>query len=110
MSTYATRSSHGSTLLSIPGTRTRTADNAFQVAGPSQWNSLPSNMRQAKSVDIFKGQLKTHLFNYFFAYVLLVYSLFCSLFVIAFILFFFFFFLSFSAVMSAGALYKCGVV
>ena len=61
--TYATRLSHDSTLLSIPRTRTRTADNAFQVAGPRLWNSLPTNMRQAKSLDIFKGQLKTHLFN-----------------------------------------------
>ena len=61
--TYATRSSHDSTLLSIPRTRTRTADNAFQVSGPRLWNSLPTNMRQAKSLDIFKGQLKTHLFN-----------------------------------------------
>ena len=61
--TYATRSSHDSTLLFIPRTRTRTADNVFQVAGPRLWNSLPTNIRQAKSLDIFKGQLKTHLFN-----------------------------------------------
>ena len=61
--TYATHSSHDSTLLFIPRTRTRTADNAFQVAGPRLWNSLPTNMRQAKSLDIFKGQLETHLFN-----------------------------------------------
>ena len=60
---YATRSSHDSALLSIPRTRTRTADNAFQVAGTRLWNSLPANMRQAKSLDIFKGELKTHLFN-----------------------------------------------
>ena len=38
-------------------------NNAYQVAGPRLWNFLPPNMRQAKSLDIFKGQLKTHLFN-----------------------------------------------
>ena len=56
-----------------------------------KWNSLPTNMRQAKSLDIFKGQLKTHLFNSCFCLNVLlvhVYYLFCSLFVFAYILVF----------------------
>ncbi|XP_072033117.1 uncharacterized protein [Amphiura filiformis] len=59
---YATRSSLDRTLLIVPKTRTLTGDKAFQTAGPRLWNSLPINIRQAKTLDIFKTNLKTHLF------------------------------------------------
>jgi len=36
---------------------------ALQIAGPKLWNSLPSIIRDSSSVDIFKRQLKTHLFK-----------------------------------------------
>jgi hypothetical protein len=36
---------------------------AFSVAAPSLWNSLPLAIRNANSVNSFKRQLKTHLFN-----------------------------------------------
>jgi len=35
----------------------------FAVAGPSTWNSLPDSLRDpALSLDIFRRQLKTHIF------------------------------------------------
>ena len=35
----------------------------FAVAGPSTWNSLPDSLRDpALSLNIFRRQLKTHLF------------------------------------------------
>ena len=60
---YATRSSNDQTLLYVPRTRTLTGDKAFQAAGPRLWNSLPINIRQAKTLNIFKNELKTHLFD-----------------------------------------------
>jgi hypothetical protein len=36
---------------------------ALQIAGPKLWNSLPNIIRNSSSVDIFKQQLKTHLFK-----------------------------------------------
>ena len=38
-------------------------DRAFSVCAPRLWNVLPDDIKQAKSVDIFKGLLKTHLFK-----------------------------------------------
>lgn len=36
---------------------------ALQIAGPKLWNSLPSVIRDSSSVNVFKRQLKTHLFK-----------------------------------------------
>uniref|UniRef100_A0A671UM61 Reverse transcriptase domain-containing protein n=1 Tax=Sparus aurata TaxID=8175 RepID=A0A671UM61_SPAAU len=56
--------SSGSGLLSLPKPRTKThGEAAFSHYGPRLWNSLPENLRSAETVDIFKGRLKTHLFN-----------------------------------------------
>ena len=33
------------------------------ICGPKLWNDLPSSIKQATSVDIFKKDLKTFLFN-----------------------------------------------
>ena len=38
------------------------ADRRFSVAAPRLWNSLPVTVRSAQSIDIFKSQLKTHLY------------------------------------------------
>src|SRR6218665_582104 len=43
--------------------RTHFGDRAFSAAGPRCWNSLPPVIRFADSVDSFKAQLKTHLFD-----------------------------------------------
>ncbi|XP_029938415.1 uncharacterized protein LOC115381268 [Salarias fasciatus] len=56
--------SSGSALLCVPKARTKThGEAAFGHYGPRLWNSLPENLRTAETVDIFKGRLKTHLFN-----------------------------------------------
>ena len=36
---------------------------AFSVAGPRLWNKLPPSVKQSCSVDVFKDNLKTHLFT-----------------------------------------------
>ena len=51
-------------LLFIPKTRAKTLGNrAFAHAGPSTWNKLPYNIRNIKSIENFKSQLKTFLFK-----------------------------------------------
>ena len=51
-------------LLAIPRTRTKTyGDRSFSVAGPRLWNNLPKQLRLCSSVDVFKKDLKTHLFR-----------------------------------------------
>jgi len=48
--------------LVVPHTRRRLGNRAFCVAGPTAWNSLPSDIQTASSVTTFKNLLKTHLF------------------------------------------------
>ena len=38
-------------------------DRAFSVCAPKLWNSLPENLRMAKSLETFKKNLKTHYFK-----------------------------------------------
>ncbi len=56
------RSSNQS-LLTVPSTRTKLADNAFSAFAPRLWNSLPPHIKPADSVHAFKKLLKTFLFN-----------------------------------------------
>jgi len=44
-------------------TNTSFGDRAFCVAGPSAWNSPPSQLRLCNSLESFKMMLKTHLFS-----------------------------------------------
>ena len=37
--------------------------SSFSSAGPRAWNSLPTVIKTAQSLDTFKALLKTHLFN-----------------------------------------------
>ena len=51
---------------SYPSTlhRSSLAYNAsFPAAGPRLWNNLPQNIRQQPSLDMFRSNLKTHLFK-----------------------------------------------
>ena len=41
-------------------------ENAFVTCAPVLWNALPSNVRNAKSVESFKSGLKTNLFSSYF--------------------------------------------
>jgi hypothetical protein len=51
-------------LLEVPQIRTQTLGNRrFDYSAPKLWNALPIVLRKAKSLDIFKRQLKTHFFN-----------------------------------------------
>ena len=62
---YNLRSS--SQLLLKPYNATKTkktlGDRAFQVASPGLWNGLPNDIRNAKTMDVFKSLVKTHLFR-----------------------------------------------
>jgi len=62
VSTHAALRSAARGDLVVPRTRRRLGNRAFCVAGPSAWNSLPSDIRTASCVTTFKNLLKTHLF------------------------------------------------
>ena len=56
------RSAASSTLV-VPSTRRATlGDRAFPVAAARAWNSLPSSVRAATSLQLFRRELKTNLF------------------------------------------------
>ena len=51
-------------LLVVPRTKHVTlGDRAFCHAAPVLWNSLPYQLRNARTLELFKSALKTHLFN-----------------------------------------------
>ncbi len=60
--------SSSQSLLQLPPSREVTTayygKRAFSVAAPTLWNKLPLAIRNTASVDSFKRQLKTHLFNH----------------------------------------------
>ena len=41
-------------------------DRSFRVAGPTEWNALPLDIKQANSIETFKSKLKAHLFKQHF--------------------------------------------
>ena len=50
--------------LIVPKVTTKThGEAAFSFYAPNLWNTLPKSLRKASSVDIFKRQLKTYLFD-----------------------------------------------
>ena len=60
------RCANDNSLLHIESTThstKRMGDRAFSLYAPHIWNNIPKNIREAKSVNIFKSQLKTYLFN-----------------------------------------------
>jgi len=51
-------------MLQAPRAKTKFYGNrAFSIYAPKQWNELPENITNAKSIDIFKKLLKTFLFK-----------------------------------------------
>ena len=54
-------------LYDVPRTRTIFGQRAFSMAGPQQWNDLPSDIRDITVHAAFKRALKSHFFR--FAYV-----------------------------------------
>ena len=56
--------SSGTELLIIPKVRTKKhGEAAFSYYAPNLWNTLPEHIRKAETMEIFKRDLKTHLFN-----------------------------------------------
>ena len=49
----------------IPRTLTSFGDRAFSTAGPRLWNSLPTEIHFARSLETFKSKLKHYLFSSF---------------------------------------------
>ena len=39
------------------------ADQNFHITAPRFWNQLPTNLRNIPTLDVFKRNLKTHLFR-----------------------------------------------
>ena len=62
---YNLRSS--SQLLLQPYSATKTkktlGDRVFQVASPELWNGLPNDIRNPKTMGVFKSLVKTHVFR-----------------------------------------------
>ena len=47
-----------------PKTNKKTyGDRSFKVAGTEEWNKLPLDLKKSPSVETFKKNLKTHLFQ-----------------------------------------------
>jgi hypothetical protein len=52
---------HGN--LFVPRTQSVTyGSRAFRIAGPIAWNALPDSIKNCANINLFKAQLKTHLF------------------------------------------------
>lgn len=58
--------SNVSTVLEVPGFNSRNslADRSFASVAPKLWNKLPLKVKLAKSLNSFKKNLKTHLFQH----------------------------------------------
>ena len=56
--------SSGDNLLTEVKWKLATMDKrAFSVMAPTLWNALPAHLRAPQTVEVFKKQLKTHLFK-----------------------------------------------
>ena len=53
--------SSGSDLLSVPRVKTNAGTQAFSVATPTLWNSLPDSVKSARNIASFRRNLKTYL-------------------------------------------------
>ena len=60
--TRFTRSSLDTTFLTSQYARTSIGDKSFCISGPSLWNSLPKNIREAHTLSGFKEGLKSYLY------------------------------------------------
>ena len=57
-------SHHGHSLkLIVPHTTSQAGQRAFSVIGPKIYNNLPASVKMCYSMDMFKVNLKTYLFN-----------------------------------------------
>ena len=56
-------SSHRRLVIPPPAKTVLFGERSFMVEGPSLWNHLPDNVKEAGSIELFKQRLKTHLFR-----------------------------------------------
>ena len=49
--------------LVVPFANSRYGQRSFSVAGPRLYNRLPCNIRSVEDINLFKNNLKTHLFS-----------------------------------------------
>ena len=85
-------SAEQSNKLVVPATQTKTfGERSFRVAGPSAWNSLPSDIRMTDSKQAFQQLLKTHLFSISYPFLWLVNDFSLKLIFLAAVLFVFIF-------------------
>ena len=49
--------------LRVPFARTNYFSKSFSIEGAKQWNSLPTDIKQIKTLHSFKTSLRSHLFN-----------------------------------------------
>ena len=57
---------HSEANAKLPILHTNTSqvtDSSFTLQTPHIWNALPGDFRKAATLDLFKRQLKTHLFR-----------------------------------------------
>ena len=51
-------------LLEVPAIKRHTfTERSFSVYGPKLWNTLPNSIKESKTIDIFKTNLKTYPFT-----------------------------------------------
>ena len=55
--------STGQLLLEVPRARTVIADRAFSIGAPRLWNTLPTQLRFATSLEAFRKMLKHYFFT-----------------------------------------------
>jgi hypothetical protein len=59
---------HSALKYSVPFNKRRTfGDRGFRTVGPKLWNTLPIEIRESVTLDIFKKKLKTYYFRDFYA-------------------------------------------
>ena len=56
-------SSHHRLVIPPPAKTVLFGERSFMVEGPSLWNHLPDNVKEAGYIKLFKQRLKTHLFR-----------------------------------------------
>ena len=60
---------HKCLVIPPPAKTAHLGEHSFRVSGPSLWNTLPDNVKDASSVDLFKTTLKTFLFGLSYSWV-----------------------------------------
>ena len=67
-SRYGLRSASSEDFLvkGLKGANLQFGNRMFEVAGPAEWNSLPTAIRNSSSINPFKSKPKTHLFSKYY--------------------------------------------